>query len=216
MHVIVVGGGRMGRTLSELLINEGHDVVIVEKDPQKCEKLARELNATVINGDAAEMKTLEEAGIEKADIVAAVTSKEEINIMVCLLAKSIRHCKTVARISRPQYKEIFHRLGIDIVISPESAAATYLEEIITKPEVVDLAFIERGDAVILEFEVNEKSRALGKKVKDLEYPKGSLIIAIYENNRLKIPDPNVELKNGDKVLVLAKNEVIDKVRKMFR
>jgi len=215
MYVIIVGGGRMGRTLAEGLIKEGHDVVIIEINPEKCKKLTKELDVTVINGDGLEVKTLEEAGIEKADVVVSVTPSEEKNMMVCLIAKSIKHCKTVARISHPEYKEIFKRLGIDVVISPESAAASYLEEILTKPELVDLAFIERGDAVILEFEINQKSKAKGKKIKDLEYPKGSLIIAIYEDNKLVIPNPEVELKDGDKVLILAKNEVVDRVRKMF-
>lgn len=214
MYVIIVGGGKMGSSLAEELAAEKHDVVIIDSDPKVCEELAS-LNATVINGDGIELKTLEQAGLEKTDVVVALTSKDETNLMVCLLAKAIKHCKSVARISHAGYEKVFKRLGIDIVVYPESAAADYLEELITKPDIIDLAFIERGDAVILEFVIKENSKVIGKQIKELEYPKGSLIIAVYEDKKLVIPDPKTKIREGDKVLVLAKNEVVDRVRKMF-
>lgn len=215
MYVIIVGGGKMGYSLAKELAIEKHDVVIVEADEKRCQKLARELNATIIHGNGTELKTLEEAGLEKADAVVALTPRDEVNLMVCLMAKNKKHCKTAARVSQPEYEKVFKELGIDIVVYPEVAAADYLEELLTKPGVVDLAFISRGNAVILEFDVKKGSKAIGKEIRELEYPRGSLIIGIYEDDNLIFPSPETRIKEGDRVLVIAKNEVVDKVRKIF-
>ncbi len=215
MHVIIVGGGKIGSTLAEELSAEKHDVIIIEIDQVKCEELSKTLSATILHGSGTDIELLEEAEIGKADIVAALTSKEEINLMVCLLAKNIKHCKTVARIKNPEYKKIFKRLGVDVILSPEVAAASFLEEVLTKPEVVDLAFITRGDAVVLEFAIKKDTKVIGREIKELEYPKGSLIIAIYEKNKLIIPNPKTKIKEGDKVLIITRKEIINKVRKLF-
>ncbi|MBN1896859.1 MAG: NAD-binding protein [Candidatus Aenigmarchaeota archaeon] len=216
MYVIVCGGGRMISNLVTDLAAEKHDVVIVEKNHDVAENLAETLNATVIEGNATDPKIMHEAGLEKADMVVAITPNESDNLLICLNAKKMRSCKTAARVERVESEETFRGLGIDTVIHPERAAAHYLEEMITKPEVVDLAFIGRGEAAILEFDITKKSLVNGKKVKDIEYPKGSVIVAIHRNGKLIIPEPSTEIKPGEKILVLANNSVIERVRKMFR
>jgi len=216
MFVIVCGGGRMTNSLVVDLAAEKHDVVIVEKNHDQAEDFAEKLNATVIKGNATDPKIMHEAGLEKADIVVAITPNESENLLICLNAKKMRSCKTAARIERIESENIFKSFGIDTIIHPERAAAHYLEEMITKPEVVDLAFIGRGEAVILEFNVTEKSKVIGKKIKDIEYPKGSVIVAVYKNRKLIIPDQKTEISKGEKVLVLATNNMVNKVRKMFK
>jgi len=215
MYVIVCGGGKMVNSLVEDLASEKHDVVIIEKDHEAAEKLAEELNATVIEGNATDPKIIHEAGLEKADVVVAVTPNESDNLLICLNAKKMRSCKTAARVERSESEETFRNLGVDTVIHPERAAAHYIEEMITKPEVVDLAFIGRGEAAILEFDVTEKSKVKGEKVKDIEYPKGSFIVAVYKKGKLVIPEPSTEIVLGEKILVLASNSSIESVRKMF-
>lgn len=214
MHIIIVGGGRMGSLLADKMSREKHDVVVIDSDPKVCEDLA-DLNATIINGDVIELETLEKAGIEKTDVVAALTSKDETNLMVCLMAKNIKNCKVASRVSHKQYEEIFKRFGIDIVIFPESAAADYLEQLITRPDVADLASIDRGDAVILEFLIKPGSKFIGKEVKLIDCPKDSKIIALSENSKTVIPEAKTTIKEGIKVFVISRNEVISKVRKMF-
>ena len=215
MHVIICGGGRMSTSLAEELALEKHDVVIIEKDPVKAEELSESVNATIIEGNATDIRILEEAGLEKADIVVSLSPNESENLLTCLNAKKRKSCTTAARIERAESEEIFRNLGIDTVIYPEKAAAHYLEEIITKPEVVDLAFIDRGAAAILEFDIKKNSKIAGRRVKEIEYPKGSLIIAVYDGKRLIIPKPDSVMKPGEKVLVLARNGVINRVKRMF-
>ena len=214
MHVIVVGGGRIGSSLAEGLSKEKHDVVIIDPDPEVCERLAS-MNATVIHGDGIELRTLEEAGLEKADVVAGLTPKDETNLMVCLIAKSVKKCKFVARISHPEYEKVFKRLGVDVVIYPELATAEYLQELIVRPDIIDLAFIDRGEAFILEFFPKKGSASVGKTLNQLDIPKGSLVIAVFDNGKLEIPDGNTLIREGNKIMVIAKKDVSDRVRKIF-
>ncbi len=216
MYIIIVGGGDLGYYLTQLLIDENHDVVVVDKDQKVCERISSELDVVATQGDATEGKTLEKAGVRECDALVAITRQDETNMVVSLLAKELGAKQVAARLGKVEYDEnVLKKLGIDIVIHPEAAAAGYIAELITKPEVLDLAFISRGAAEIMEIEVTEKSKIAGKKVKEIENPSGSSIVALYEDNNLVIPDPESVIRVGSKVLILAKREVADSVRKII-
>jgi len=216
MYVIVIGAGELGYYLTQLLVDENHDVVVVDKDSMVCERISNELNVVATQGDATESKTLEKAGVRDADAVVALTRKDETNLIISLLAKELGAKQVATRLGKVEFDErLLKRLGIDIVIHPEAAAAGYIAELITKPDVLDLAFISRGAAEIMEIEVGEKSKLAGKKVSSIEHPSGSAIVALYEDNNLTIPGPDTVIKVGAKVLILAKREIANKVRKMF-
>ncbi len=216
VYIIIVGGGDLGYYLTQLLIEENHDVVVVDRDPKACERISSELDVVATQGDATEGKTLEKAGVRECDALVAITRQDETNMVVSLLAKELGAKQVAARLGKVEYDEnVLKKLGIDIVIHPEAAAAGYIAELIAKPEVLDLAFISRGAAEIMEIEVTEKSKIAGKKVKEIEHPSGSSIVALYEENNLIIPDLETVIKVGSKVLILAKREVADKVRKII-
>jgi len=216
MYIIVVGAGKLGKYLTQLLLDEEHDVVVVDKDLNICKKIAEELNIEVIHGDGTEPSILEKAGIREADAVVALTGSDETNMVICLVAKELGAKQVAARIEKVQYDErILNKLGIDIVIHPQAAAAGYIEELITKPDVLDLAFISRGAAEIMEVEITEESKIAGKKVKDIEHPPGAAIIAIIEDENLIIPEQETIIVPGMKILILAKRDVANKVRKML-
>ncbi len=215
MNIIIVGGGKIGLSLAETLAVHKQDVIIIEEDKEKCQEIADEFNGLVINGDATHIDVLEEAKIEKADFFVAVTSSEEVNLLSCLLAKEVCNAKTLARIINPAYEKVFKKVGIDIVMSPEVAMASRLETMIIEPDVVDIAMIHRGNIEMLEFTVSEKSKALGKSVKDLEKPKGAIIVAVKEGPEFIIPGVDTILKQGDKVMVIVKKDLESRIRKMF-
>jgi len=214
VYIIIVGGGDLGFYLAQILLDEEHDVVIIDKDEKICEKISSELDLVVQKGDATETKTLEKAGIKEADALVALTGQDETNMVISLLAKELGAKNVATRIGKIDYDEmVLKKLGIDIVIHPEAAAAGYISELITKPEVLDLAFISRGQAEIMELEITEKSKIVGKKISEIEHPSGSAIVALYENENLIIPDKETEINVGSKILILAKREVAEKVRK---
>ena len=213
MYVIVIGAGDLGYYLTQLLLDEGHDVVVIDKDPKACERISNELNVVATQGDATESKTLDKANVKECDALVALTGNDETNLVVSLLAKELGAKQVATRLGKVDYDErVLNKLGVDIVIHPEAAAAGYIEELITKPEVLDLAFISRGAAEIMEVEITEKSKIAHKKVSEIEHPSGSAIIAIYEGENLIIPSADTIIKPGTKVLILAKREIADKVR----
>ncbi len=214
MYIVIIGAGNLGYYLAQLLLEENHECVMIDKDPARCQKIANELDIISIQGDANNPNILKKADVEGADAVVALTRQDETNMIICLLAKDLGAKQVAARISRVNYNEaVLKKLGIDIVIHPEAAAAGYIEELITKPEVLDLAFISRGDAEIMEFKVEAKSKLNGKQIKNIESPAGSAVVALFENGQLVIPSPEAKIKTGMTVLVLAKREVANKVRK---
>ncbi|MBI2598543.1 MAG: NAD-binding protein [Candidatus Diapherotrites archaeon] len=216
MYIIIAGGGDLGYYLAQLLTEEEHDVVLIDRDEKVCEKISSELDVVTIKGDATDPKILEKAGIEEADALVALTSVDETNMVISLLAKELGAKNVATRIGRVEYDEkVLKKLGIDIVIHPEAAAAGYIFELITKPEIIDLAFISRGDAEIMELKIEENSPAAGKKIEEIENPPGSAIIALVENESLIIPKPDTQMKAGMKILVLAKQEVANKIKKML-
>ena len=215
MRIIVVGGGKIGLSLAETLAMHKHDVIIIEAEKKKCQEIVEEFNGIVIYGDATEIEVLKEAKVDRADVFVAVTSSEEVNLLSCLLAKEISKAKTLARVIKPSYEKLFKKAGIDMVLSPEVALASSLESMIIEPDVLDIAVIHRGDIEMLEFTVKEKSKADGRSIKEIEQPKGVIIIAVKENNKFEIPGLDMKLKAGDKVIVLAKKELERKMEKIF-
>jgi trk system potassium uptake protein len=214
VYIVIVGAGNLGYYLAHLLLEEKHECVVIDKDSARCDKIANELDIVAINGDGTDPKILEKTDIKDADALVALTGQDETNMVICLLAKDLGAKQVGARISRIDYNEkVLKKLGIDIVIHPEAAAAGYIEELITKPEVLDLAFISRGNAEIMEIEVTKQSKLAGKKVKDIENPAGSAIIGLYEQGQLVIPSPEEKIKVGMKVLILTKRETANAVRK---
>ncbi|AEH07430.1 potassium channel family protein [Methanothermococcus okinawensis] len=214
MYIIIAGMGRVGHILAKSLSGK-HDLVLIEKDKKVCETIASEVDALVINGDCTSIKTLENAGIDNADMFIAVTGRQEINLISSLLAKNYQIPKTIARVSEPEYKEVFEKLNVDVVISPELVAANYIEKLINRPGIVDLAIVGRGDAEIFELIIDSKSKVANKCIKELGKNKNYLIIAVYEENELKIPDGETELKPNDRIIILAKKDAVDEVRKLF-
>ena len=216
MYIIIVGAGKISTYLAELLLDENHDPVIVEKDKDLCQKVSNDLDIEVVNGDATEPDVLKRAGIEQADAIVSLTGKDETNMVISLIAKELGAKQIAARIEKVQYDErVLEKLGIDIVIHPEAAAAGYIEELITKPEVLDLVFLSKGDAEIMELKLKQNSPFIGKKISEINIPKNSSIVAIREEKELLIPDKDTVLNQDSKILVLAKSSASEEVRKFF-
>lgn len=217
MYIIVAGAGNLGKYIIDILAKENHDVVVIEKNEKVAQKIANELDVVTITGDATEPTVLKEAGIDQADIIVCVTSLDEINIVVGILAKQIG-VKTVAlTLSKIHYeKEILDRLGIDIVIHPEAAAAGYISQLITEPTVLDLSFFSRGDAEIIELLINNKSKFNKKDLNFLKkkLPSDTNIVGLFSNDEFFVPSKNITLKENDKVLIVSKKEKIKLVRKL--
>ena len=215
MYVVIIGAGMIGSHLARLLIKEECDVVVVDKNGDVCQELSQELEIVTIRGDATKPKTLENAGVKNADAVVVLTGSDETNLIVSLIAKQVGAEYVVTRLGALHYDEtVLKNLGIDLVVYPEAAAAGYISQIITKPEVLDLTFLSRGDAEIIELKVKPESRIAGKKLSEIQQPKGARIIAVVKDGRLSIPENDTVIEPESKILVLSKVDSVREARKL--
>lgn len=197
-----------------MLVNNKHEVALIERDKDLSQEISREIDALVVNGDGTQVKTLEGVNAKTADALVAATGKDEINLLSGLVAKNLGVKTVICRVSNPEYKDVFKKLGIDYVISPEVTAAEYIDRIIRRPTAIDLAIIGKSDVEILEFIVDRDSNIAGRAVKDIS-PKGFLIIAVHKKGELVIPTGKTLIEEGDEVLVLTKTNSVADVEKLF-
>ena len=210
MYIIIMGGGRVGLALANLLIEDGYDITLIESDESLCTEVASELDALVICGNGTSSKLLEETNIEDADFFIATAGKDEANLLSCILVRKYDVPNIIARVSNPDHEEAFKEVGIDQVISPEITAAGYLQKIVTRPNVAELTTIGEGDAEILDMTITN-DKIIGKRFKDISPTKEYIIIATYQQGKLVIPQPDNTISRGEKVSVLVKRGNFNKV-----
>lgn len=211
---MILGAGRVGRHLAALLLEQRHEVAIVELNKEKCQAISTELDVLVVNADGTSPKSLEEVNVKECNAFVAATGKDETNLLAALIAKNMGVKNVIARVSNPDYRDVFKQLHIDHIISPEITAAMYIEKLIMRPGVADLAILGRMDVEILEFVVTEDSFIFGREVGGIK-PRGFLFVAIYKNGDLIIPTGKTVLAKGDRVLVLSKTDQAKEVEKLF-
>ena len=212
MYIIIMGGGRVGLALANLLIEDGYDITLIENDESLCADVAAELDALVICGSGTSSKLLEEANIEDADYFIATTGSDESNLLSCILVKKYDVPNIIARVSNPDHENAFKEVGIDQVISPEVTAAIQLQQSVTNPHVAKLTTLGEGDAEIIEMTITN-DKVVGKRFKDISPTKDYIIIATYQNGKLVIPQPDHTIARGEKVSILVKRGTLKKVSK---
>lgn len=218
MYIVIVGGGKIGKNLAKNLIQEGHSVAVVELNPEKCEELATSLNTLVINGDGGDYSVLESAESKSADFVVAVTGNDEVNFVVCELAKiSFQVNKTITRVNDSRNESIFKKLGVDYVFTSSYLISKMMQETI-KSEDSGIPFIlnsfldKKSKFDIARFIISEKSPSYNKRIQDLKLPKEVLIIAMVKDNEIIIPFGNTVLENNDIIYVVLKKDLVNQVR----
>lgn len=211
-YVIIMGGGRVGLALANLLIDEGYDIALIENDEALSTEVASELDALVIHGNGTSSKLLEEINIEDAKYFIATTGSDEANLLSCILVRKYDVPHIIARVSNPDHEEAFKEVGIERVISPERAAAAQLMKVVTRPKAEELMTLGKGDAEIMDMTLTN-DKVVGKRFKEVSPTKDFIIIATYQNGKLVIPQPDNIISRGEKVTLLIKSGKFDKVSK---
>ena len=212
MYIVIMGGGRVGLALANLLIDEGEDITLIESDNALCSEVAAELDALVMCGNGTKSQLLEEANIEDADYFIATTGSDESNLLSCILVKKYDVPNIIARVSNPDHENAYKEVGIDQVMSPEITAAIQLQQSVTNPHVAKLTTLGEGDAEIIEMTITN-DKVVGKRFKDISPTKDYIIIATYQNGKLVIPQPDNTIARGEKVSILVKRGTLKKVSK---
>ncbi len=206
MYIIIVGGGKTGSHLADILLADHYEVTIVEKRAEILAKLEQEISAiSIIAGDGCDPAVLQEAGIARADVVAAVTGDDEDNLVVSTLAKNEFHVpRVIARVNHHKNEWLFTKeMGVDVSVSRAHIIAQLIEEESALGDIVTLLKLRRGDVALVEETLKEKSRAVGRKVSELALPKNCVLVTILRGNEVIFPSGNTVLQAGDEVLAVA-------------
>ena len=207
MYVIVVGGGKVGYYLTKELLAAGHELVLLEKDGRRARQIADEVGSIVLNRDGCEGKHLEEAGANRAAIVAAVTGDDEDNLVVCQMAKHhFAVPRTIARVNNPRNEELFRHLGVDEIISPTRMALAAIEQDIPVHELLHLAQLEGGELELIEAQIGDDSPAIGRRPTDINLPDGCSLFVLIRDDSAQQIRPDTVFQAGDKVLAISRTE----------
>ncbi|MFC1709728.1 potassium channel family protein [Candidatus Omnitrophota bacterium] len=208
MHIIIVGGGKVGHSLAKRLSQDKHTVVLIEKDRELCDQLAGELtDVVVVYGDGCEPLILEEAKIDRAEVVAAVTGADEDNLVICQIAKEkFKVKRTVARVNDPDNEYTFSELGVDIPVDDTSIIAKIIEEEVSFSDFVNLMSFKRGKLAIVRVDLPEESPVINKELQNVVLPEDSVLVSVIRGNDVIVPKGNTMLQAQDDVIALTKIE----------
>lgn len=209
MNIIIIGCGKVGTSLAEQLCTEGHDITIIDKQSDVVQKIANQTDVRGLGGNGASYSIQTEAGIERADLMIAVTGADEVNLLCCLIAKKAGNCQTIARVRNPVYhKEIRYikeELGLSMVINPEWAAAMEMTRLLRFPSAIDIDTFAQGRIELLRFRIPEGCPLCNHMIKDLSVlSRCEVLICIMEREKqVIIPDGFVELRANDMISIVA-------------
>jgi trk system potassium uptake protein TrkA len=205
MYIIVVGGGKVGYYLTKNLIDEGHEVLVIEKNKARVDVITEDLGSVALQGDGAEASVLSDAGASRADVMVAVTGDDEDNLVICQIAKKRFNVgRTIARINNPKNEHIFKLLGIDSTVSSTNVIMAQVEQEIPQHALVHLLNLKRSNVEIVEAVIAPDSKAVGQALKDLQLPENCIVSMIIRDGNLVIPSGNTVFEAGDEVIALTK------------
>lgn len=204
MHIVIIGGGCIGVFLAQRLKKEKHTVVIIEKDHERANEIAKEIDVMVISGDGCEPEILEQAGIERANVVASVTGQDEDNFVACQIAKErFKVARTIARVNDPENEKAFNELGIDVPIGATVILGRIIEEEASFADFVDLFSFKRGKLALIRVDLPENAPSINKQLQELQLPPNSVLVSIIRGDEIIIPKGDTRLQSKDDVIALT-------------
>jgi trk system potassium uptake protein TrkA len=206
MYIIVVGAGDVGYYLAKALLTQGHEVLLIERDPAKLERIEDELGSIGMKGDGCEAATIEEAGAERANLFVAVTDGDEDNLVACQVAKHRFNVpRTIARIGNPKNENLFKELGIDVTVSTTNLILDYIAKEMSKPPLLRrLSIFQGGEREIVEVTIPSDSFNVGRKIKDLSVPAGDdLMLIIRKDHGIQLPTPLTVIEAEDRIVAVT-------------
>ncbi|RLC26706.1 MAG: TrkA family potassium uptake protein [Deltaproteobacteria bacterium] len=210
MRAIVIGAGNIGIMVVKRLIEWKDEVILIENDKDIAEKLADELDCTVINGDGSDPETLKKAQVDEADVIIALTDNDQNNIIIGLMARTFADIKTLIKIIRPDFIPISKKLGFDNIITPSVTASVQASYLTRGLNLLELVNMVPRKARFYHFSAGETLHR--KKIVNLAFPKDALLFAIYRQKDFLIPKGDVEIHKDDELVFILKKTAIDELK----
>jgi trk system potassium uptake protein TrkA len=214
MYIIIIGGGRVGYYLARALLNEGHEILIVEKNAHFCDIINEEMGSVCVQGDGCEAATLAEVGTGRADMLVATTGDDEDNLVACQVAKHMFNVpRTVARIRNPKNEKILKILGIDVIVNTTNLILESIEEEVPTHTLTHLRDIRDKGLGIVEVKIPPGASTIGKPIKELSLPEGSVLSLVIRKARKPIvPSGATVLQAEDQIIAVTTPESEEALR----
>lgn len=211
MYVVVIGAGEVGFHIASILVQEGHEVALIDRDPESIRRASEQLDVLTILGNGASKRVLQQARVSEANILVAATDSDEVNMIACMAAKHVGVPLTIARVRNPDYLDEDASVsteftGIDYVIQPEMALAEEIAKIAELPGALDVETFANGQVHMIEVQVDEKSKAVDKPLVKIGMPKNVLLTAVLRENDMTIPTGQTILRARDRVFLTGKRQ----------
>ena len=211
LQIIIVGCGKVGRTLVEQLSREGHDITIIDRDAEKVQTISSLYDVMGVTGNGASYSVQMDAGIENTDLLIAVTDSDELNLLCCTVAKRVGNCAAIARVRTPDYSieagYLRDKLGLAMIINPEMEASREIGRILYVPTALEVNSFAHGQAEMIKIKVPEKNMLAGKKIvrigKEVDFLDKILICAVERGDEVYIPSGDFRIEGGDIVSFVA-------------
>ena len=204
MRVAIAGAGNVGRSIAAELVENGHEVLLIEKNPRamKSDTLPE---AEWLLADACELSSLEEAGIDTCDVAIAATGDDKANLVMTLLAKTeFGVPRTVGRVNHPKNEWLFNEVwGVDVAVSTPRLMSALVEEAVTVGDLVRLLTFHEGAANLVEMTLPADSPTVGMRIGDLNWPGDVVLVAIIRDGHAQAPDVDGSLEGGDELLFVT-------------
>ena len=217
-HVVIIGAGSIGRFVAAQLEEQsGVRVRIIESDKAVAEAAAAELTRTVIlHGDAMNAEVQDEAGMNTADVVIALTNEDKTNILSCILAKKLGAKSSISLLNEISMQELQKELNIDMIIDPRASTVSSILRHVRRGRILDVYTLSQGQAEVLEGEVLETSTFAGKALGEAGLAEGVSVGAVVRDGVVMMPEPTLRILPGDRVVLLAEADALRDIEKLFR
>jgi len=214
MYIIVVGGGKVGYYLGRMLLNKGHEVSIIENNPEIYALVSNQVECPVIRGDGSTAEVLEKAGANRCNVFVAVTNHDHDNLIACQVAKfHFGIPKTIARVKNPKNESVLQKLGVDITVSSTALISEIIESALPASKIRTVLNIRAGNLEILEFSLDASSPVVGKHLKDVVFPPNTNIVTLLRDGQALVPRGETAFQQDDTVLALAHTSVEGELRR---
>ncbi|MDK2848547.1 MAG: trk/ktr system potassium uptake protein [Desulfuromonadales bacterium] len=216
MRVIVVGSGKLLYYLTRQFASKGYVISLILADEAEATNLSRRVRALVMHGNGSAPHVLEEAGARRADVVVALTPKDQDNLAVCQIAhKMFRVPRTVALVNDPQNEEVFRELGVSVAFSSTQIIARILEERAGFEDIANLIPLAEGRVTISEVALREDAPGADKNLRDLTLPEGALVGGILRDGNVIVPRGETFLRGGDRLIIISRPDCYDRVLRVL-
>jgi len=218
MYIIVIGGGKVGYYLAEALLGQGHEILVVEKDPARTQLIIDRLGSVCIRGDGCEVSTLTDAGTGRAEMFIAVTGDDEDNLVACQVAKhKFNVPRTVARINNPKNEAIFKKLGIDVAVSSTNIILESIQEEVPTHSLTHLMDIRDKGLEVVELKIPADAKTVGKEIRELPLPPESrLFLIIPKQEKPRVPTASTVIQAEDQIIAITTPESEEALRTALR